>query len=469
MEIALVNTNRIRPPIAPIGLEYVAESLDADGFEVSVLDLCWCEDPKEAIREFFMESDAGLVGVTLRNTDDCGLLSRQDFLPEFSDFVREIRLYSEANIIVGGIGFSVMPLEVLRSSGADAGVFRDGELALAGIAHKIESREDWRETPGVVYLEGDDWKFDLHIDLSLENLPPMKRMWFDNPRYFREGGQAGFESRRGCSGLCTYCPEPEAKGRRIRTPLPSHVVDELECLLAQGIDHFHTCDSEFNLPPDYAEELCREMTKRGIGERSRWYAYCTPAGFTKPLAEAMRRAGCVGINFGVDHGNEGMLRRLRRGFTPEDICNAAKWCREQGIVTMFDLLLGSPGESREALEETIALMKQIEPDRVGVSVGVRIYPGTALFERFENGDIQQGLTGGPYPEKPLFYLEPSVRDSIYSLLSNRIGDDPRFLFFDPTRGDRNYNYNANERLIKAIEEGYRGAYWDILRRLDENE
>ena len=37
------------------------------------------------------------------------------------------------------------------------------------------------------------------------------------------------------------------------------------------------------------------------------------------------------------------------------------------------------------------------------------------------------------------------------------------LFYDPSRPMQNYNCNANQRLVEAIQKGYRGAFWDILR------
>ena len=49
MNIVLVNTNRIKPPIAPIGLDYVAEVLHAAGHRVKVLDLCWHLDWASAV------------------------------------------------------------------------------------------------------------------------------------------------------------------------------------------------------------------------------------------------------------------------------------------------------------------------------------------------------------------------------------------------------------------------------------
>jgi radical SAM superfamily enzyme YgiQ (UPF0313 family) len=179
----------------------------------------------------------------------------------------------------------------------------------------------------------------------------------------------------------------------------------------------------------------------------------------------MGDAGCVGVNFGADHGDPAMLRRLGRSHTPEDILNVTRWCREAGMAVMLDLLLGSPGETRESLIKTVELMQRAAPDRVGISLGIRVYPGTPLARQVALEERHPGLVGGADPFTPLFFLEPAVAPFCFSLLDDLIGDDPRFLFFDPSRPDKNYNYNANQRLCDAIAQGYRGAYWDILRKL----
>jgi hypothetical protein len=245
-------------------------------------------------------------------------------------------------------------------------------------------------------------------------------------------------------------------------------VDELERLLEQGIDHIHTCDSEFNLPEWHALQVCREIVRRGLGSKLNWYTYCAPTPFSRELAVALRAAGCAGVNFGADHGDADMLQRLGRAHSPEDIVNASQWCREAGMAVMLDLLLGAPGETRESLERTIELMDRACPDRVGISLGVRVYPGTALARQVASGERHPGLVGGPDPFTPLFFLEPAVAPFCVSLLDDLIGDDSRFLFFDPSRPNQNYNYNANQRLSDAIASGYRGAFWDILRRLDSS-
>jgi radical SAM superfamily enzyme YgiQ (UPF0313 family) len=472
MNVALINTNRIHPPIAPIGLDYVAEALHAAGHNVSLLDLCWAEDVHRAIRGFFAGASFDLVGMTLRNTDDCAFTSRASFVDPFAALAKEVRRHTDARLVLGGVGFSVMPelvlgyLEREHDLVFDAGIWGEGEYALVELLARLEQDREWRDTPGLVCRREDGvwWRSPPEVP-SLDELPPMTRRWVENARYFRWGGQAGIETKRGCSGACIYCADPLSKGARMRVRPPAAVVDELECLLAQDIDHIHTCDSEFNLPGQHVLDICAEIVRRGLESKLRWYAYCAPVPFNEEMAQAMAAAGCVGINFGADHGVAEMLRRLGRAYGPEDVVRATRLCHESGIVVMLDMLLGSPGETRESLLTAIECMQRAAPERVGISMGLRVYPGTPLEGQVAAASGSPGLSGGDEPAEPRFYLEPAVADYCFSLLDNLIGDDPRFLFFDPSKPAQNYNYNANQRLTDAIAEGYRGAYWDILRRL----
>jgi radical SAM superfamily enzyme YgiQ (UPF0313 family) len=465
MNIALINTNRIRPPIAPIGLEYVAEMLQSAGKSIDILDLCWEPNPDNAIKNFFSNKKFDLVGLTLRNTDDCAFNSRQSFTNDFANIVSKIKALTRSMIVVGGVGFSTQPEMILSACKANAGIRGDGEFIFLEFAHRIETGKDWRDLPNLVFFNGSQWVRTSSKMYPLDKLPIMRRDIFNNRRYFAEGGQAGFETKRGCTGECIYCADPVAKGKKIRLRPPAHVADEIESLVAQGIDYFHTCDSEFNLPASHAQDICKELIKRQLGKKIKWYAYCTPSRFSKDLAGLMRKAGCVGINFGVDSGDARMLKLLKRDFTPDDIVFTARACRESGIAVMFDLLLGAPGETRGSVAATIDLMKQADADRIGVSMGVRVYPATELDEWVKTGKLTRGFYGGATELDPLFFLEPEVAPFITDLISKKTEGDPRFLFFNPDNPNQNYNYNANDVLVGAIRKGARGAYWDILRRL----
>jgi radical SAM superfamily enzyme YgiQ (UPF0313 family) len=468
MRIALINSNRIFPPIGPIGLEYVAESLDRAGHTPEVLDLCWEKDIGSAVERFFDRREFELIGLTIRNTDDCAFGSKQSFLDEHRRIVDLLRKVSNAPVILGGVGFSVMPEQVLKKLEADAGVWGDGESVFPLVAECVARKQKWRSVPNLVYRDASKWARGKTLFRPLEDLPPMSRGWVDNRRYYEEGGQAGFESKRGCTGRCIYCADPVAKGTHIRVRPPAAVTFELRKLMERGILHFHTCDSEFNIPLSHSLALCEEINTQKLNDRIQWYTYCAPVPFSRRFARLLRRAGCVGINFGSDSGDDFMLKRLGRDHTSEDIAKAVRDCKEEGIAVMIDLLLGSPEESEESIKKTIELMKRIQPDCVGISTGVRVYPGTPFYKMVSHSRrLRQGIVGDSEREEPLFFVEPMVASGIFELLEKEIKGDKRFFFLNPSRPETNYNYNSNLILVQSIQKGARGAYWDILRRREE--
>ena len=471
--VLLVNPNRMRPPVAPIALDYLASSLAGSGFEVDLLDLCFCPNTEDFAREiegYFASKSAFAVAITLRNTDDTSLVTRDFFIPRLKEIIDCIRAHTSAHIILGGSGFSIMPEDILKYYDLDLGIWGEGEYSLPLLLEKMMGGEDYHGVPGLVYRVTEGFHLNAPKYIDLNSMPAPERNAVDNRRYFLEGGMGSIEAKRGCPRRCIYCADPLTKGRRVRRRSPRSVVDEIEALLQKGIDHFHFCDSEFNLPPAHAGEICREIVSRGLASRVRWYAYCSPAPFSEGLATLFRKAGCAGINFGVDSANERMLRTLERDFTVEDVARTAQLCHQQGIVFMYDLLLGGPGETRDSLGDTIEKMKWLSPFRVGASLGVRIFPGTRLAAMVRRqGPVEQNPNlRGVRDEKfftPVFYLSSALGEDALGYLAGLVAGDERFFFMSGEVADQNYNYNENDLLTNAIRDGYRGAFWDILRRL----
>jgi radical SAM superfamily enzyme YgiQ (UPF0313 family) len=462
----------MQPPVAPIALDYLASALADRGLDVDLLDLCSGDDYAAEIERYFHRKDADVVAFSIRNTDDTSLATRDFFIPLFKRMLDCLKMHSEATIVLGGSGFSIMPEAVLDHCGIDLGIWGEGEYALPLLAERITAGEDYSDVPGLIYRSGDGFQHNPPTYIDLEAAPTPQRTFVDNRRYFAEGGMGGIETKRGCPKRCVYCADPLGKGDQIRLRTTASVADEIEAMLYMGIDHLHLCDSEFNFPAEHAEAVCHEIVRRGLGSKLRWYAYCSTAPFTNELAELFKRAGCAGINFGVDSADDRMLRSLGRDFDPGDVERTAQICRDKDIVFMYDLLLGAPGETRESLRHTIETMKRLEPHRVGANLGVRLWPGTALAEAVRGQgrlDRNPGIHGTPDDDLffPVFFISPELGDDPAGYLSDVIGGDRRFLFMSGDAAGQNYNYNDNTLLANAIREGYRGAFWDILRRIDE--
>jgi tryptophan 2-C-methyltransferase len=465
MRVLLVNTNRVTPPIAPLALDYIGSALHAEGHEVRLLDLCWAVDTRTAVAEAFASSQVDVAAVTFRNTDDCYFASGCSFVPVLRQDIAAIRDNFEGPVVLGGGGFALMPIRLLEDVGAPYGVRGDGEAGLAGLLRALNGDCPFSRVPGLVYRDEGCWQLNAPAQANLTALSLAPRDVVDNRRYFAAGGQAGIETKRGCPGRCIYCADPVIKGRKVRTRPPADVVSEIRGLVERGIDHLHFCDSEFNLPEAHAADVCQAIADAGLGGRVRWYTYASPVPFSRGLAMLMKQAGCVGINFGADNGSDRMLALLGRDFRAADVGEAVRVCREVGMPVMLDLLLGAPGETWATVAETIDLMKAISPDCVGVSLGVRVYPGTLLEARLARaGDESRGLIGDLSGTEPAFYLSPELDDEPYARIRSMVAGDERF--FLPFGGDeRDYNYNDNTVLRNAIEAGARGAYWDILRKM----
>jgi radical SAM superfamily enzyme YgiQ (UPF0313 family) len=471
--ILLINPNRIQPPIAPLGLEYLAAALVDRGFAVELLDLAWEDDPLAAVKERLRQRRYGAVGISVRNTDDCSYSTQDFFLPQVKELVATVKSLTKSPVMLGGCGFSVMPEAVLSYCGADYGLAGDGEAAMAELLGALGQGRELAGIRGLVYRHGQKIIVNPLATADLARLPCLaRRDLVDNRRYFAEGGQAGLETKRGCDRKCIYCADPLAKGRKPRLRPPAHIIQEITNLLARGIDCFHLCDAEFNIPEEHAREVCREIIRAGLGEKIKWYTYASPKPFSLELALLMRRAGCIGINFGVDSGHPGVLKALGRDFGPEEIVAAVRASNQAGLACMLDLLIGGPQETPETVAETVRLVKGLEVTAVGVALGVRIYRGTGLAALVEeegfhpgNPNLKGRIEGNENCLEPVFYLSSALGPEPEALVSGLIGSDARFLLMAPAAVDQSYNYNQNLRLVEAIRRGYRGAYWHILRQI----
>ena len=477
--LTLINTNRMTPLIGPIGLDYVAGTAHRAGIDVDILDLSLTDDPGRAIKENISIRQSDLIGLSFRNADDCFWPSADWFVPGLKDIVDTLRNVTDVPIVCGGVGFSIFAKQIFEYSGLDFGIRGDGEAAIVSLLSQLQGKREFREVPGllwrqngIIHCNPPSWPDPIRLETA--------RDFIDNSTYFKQGGQCGLETKRGCNRTCIYCADPLAKGCKPRLRNPSEIADEVQSLLSQGIDVLHICDSEFNIPRRHAYTVCEEFIRRSLGEKVKWYTYMSPTPFDAGLAQIMAQAGCVGIDFTGDSACEKMLGIYRQQHHKEDLSEAVRLCRRNKMAVMVDLLLGGPGETEQSIRETIDFMKKISPDCVGATLGMRVYPDTAVgitvTKEFQTGDtagIRRKYDGELNLLKPTFYISKTLGDRPAQFVRDVIGGDERF--FEPaietdhaaSHSDEaaNYNYNENQQLTDAIRNGARGAFWDILRKL----
>ena len=462
----LINTNVARPPVNPIGLEYVGQALVEAEVPVHVLDLVFEPDWKAALERELAHDEPLAIGVSVRNTDDCCFATGKSFLPWIGEVVSELRSLTDSLIFLGGVGFSVMPESTLSFTRADAGIAGDGEEVISSLAKALAEGRDFHNLPNMVYWRKGNIIHNPLIDVDLNHLPAPRRRLFDNRKYEQLGAMVGVETKRGCAQKCIFCADPVAKGRTVRLRPPAMVTKELQDLTDQGVSWIYLCDSEFNLPITHAKEICQAIAESSLGDKVRWYCYCSPAPFDRELAQLMKLAGCRGINFGVDSLCDEQLSRLGRSHSSGDVRQLVRLLRDEGLNYMFDFMVGGPGETEATIRATIEQIKELDVPLAGIAAGTRIYPDTPLAKAIADGSIQGRL----YPEtghashQPVFYLSPFLDSDISTVINHFVAGDPRFLVLASPSEEGSYNYADDDVLGELIRQGARGAYWDILRQ-----
>ena len=225
-KVLLVNPNEMKPPVTPIGLDYIAGALELAGFQVDLIDLCFASSYKEALDAYFKDSDPLAVGVTVRNTDDCYYLSQAFIIPRIKEIVDYIKGKTHRPIILGGVGFSVMPEPILAYVGAELGIRGDGEEAFPILVTRLAAGEDFYDIPGMIFLKEGAYHSNPPDLPDLLTFPLPRRETVDNPRYFREGGMGSVETKRGCEQVEMV---EQARSKRA-TAAPSRILSPRPCL-----------------------------------------------------------------------------------------------------------------------------------------------------------------------------------------------------------------------------------------------
>jgi radical SAM superfamily enzyme YgiQ (UPF0313 family) len=142
------------------------------------------------------------------------------------------------------------------------------------------------------------------------------------------------------------------------------------------------------------------------------------------LVQEMARAGCSEVSLGFESGCENMLRNMNKGFTPADVRRTSSLLADQGIRRTGFLLLGGPGETMESAEESLAFADSLALEALKVTVGIRIYPGTALAETA----LQEGMISRDDDLLfPRFYLAARLGKQLFQLVSDWVATRPGWI------------------------------------------
>ena len=436
----------------PLGLLYLAARLEEAGHEVVLEDVQLCRSPISRIKRTLQRLNPRVVGITSFSLN----------LSVASKILKAVkRLCPDTITVWGGPHASFDDEDLLRNHPwVDAIVRGEGEETLLEMVEQVKRGGSFERLLGITWRNPDGALRRNPERAFRENLDGLPRpAWhlLKLSQYRAFGDGASVITSRGCPHRCVFCVGRKMIGAHGRFRSPTAVVDEMETLANLEFQRIRVEDDLFTFRKDRALAICREMERRGLSVR--WRAYARVDTVDAELLAWMRKTGCERILFGAESGSPDILRRVRKGITPEQTRRAVQMTREAGIGVLASFVLGLPGETPETLRQTLEFA-----DSLGVPYSLNLltpYVGTEIRERAAEWGIHilsndWHLYGQGYP----LTATSTVRPWHLSRAVNRYRRGVSQYLEDLLEGERRGTLGEEQ-----VEELARHRHWKFLRRL----
>jgi anaerobic magnesium-protoporphyrin IX monomethyl ester cyclase len=406
MRILFVQTNtyRLLNP-SPIGASLVARSLQKNGHEVRFLDLMYANDPAAAARGAAEEFKPELSCFSIRNRDNMMWAKYFDPLPIIRSIVEAVRDASSATILLGGTAFTTFPIRFLEELKADYGITGDDLAPISQFVSSLAQGKPDADTPGLVFRNASGRIVENPFTIAGYRGVPFDNFSLVDMHAYRKGyWQAAVVTRTGCPEKCMYCDTFHTFGADFILREPEEIVDEIMAFKKSGkVRSIFLIDAGFNRPLEFAKTLLELIIRRGA--HLSLNAIHDPGQADREYFNLFRRAGGLMLTLFAESLSEKVLGELRKSFGVAEILRDVNWMNEEKVGFVFMPTFGSPGETRQTVEETLNRIPSLKSPIFDFSIGWRIQPRTELRERA----IAEGLI--PADDdcwKARFYVSPDT-------------------------------------------------------------
>ena len=390
----VVSASNARSPYMPYYFLYLAGYLEKHGFVVDIID----PHNKHTSANY----DYIINAVNRRKPRYIGFAAFVTDYDEIIKLANTIKRNSNAKLVVGNAHPSISPKDFLyEGSPFDIVVRGEGELTLKQLLSEYDDAADNSHIKGIGYMAKNSIIITDNrevMDLSECGMPAYHKIdmnWYAKPsKYIIRRllvSCATIYTGRGCPFKCGFCASnavwqanDKTKTNSVVRKRPMNVViEELEILQDKyGFDFFYIMDDTFGIKEKDIYSFCEAYRKSGL--RMLWGA-TTRANCiqNERVVKAMKGAGCIQLDFGVETGSPKLLKLIHKGVTINQITRAFSLCNANGVRTFANILINLPEETEEDLVLTQELLKKIKPAYISIGV-TQPYPGTEFYRKFLN-------------------------------------------------------------------------------------
>ncbi|MFX1521050.1 MAG: B12-binding domain-containing radical SAM protein [Promethearchaeota archaeon] len=359
----------------PLGIGYIASYVRNYGYSVAIIDCTFMSEENVVAKAKNLKPE--IIGIYSMLTMKASSLSIAKQLKGSADL-----------LIAGGPLPTASPDTFLDDF--DLVVLGEGEETVLDILKSLDNGESPLKVEGVCYKDTKTGKLVLKPCRTprrdIDAYPfPARELFNHNAykEYFRKHHGYTITSMitsRGCPFNCDFCSRP-VFGTSFRSRSPANIVDEIETILPYDYDRLWFADDIFPISRKFGIAVCDEIIKRNVDMP--WECLCRADIMNKEIATKMKKAGCYRVFFGLESGNNEVLKIMNKRLTIEQARRAVKVVKSAGIKTGAFFILGYPGESNETMLDTIRFASSLPLDYLSLTIPYPI-PGTGLYEKLKD-------------------------------------------------------------------------------------
>ncbi len=376
-------------PYPPLGTLYAASYLRDQGYAVAVFDAMLAQSEEEWTRAL----DQHAPRIAILYEDSFNYLSKMCLLRMREAAFTMLRAAKSRGCITIVSGSDATDhLAAYFDAGADYIIIGEGEVTLGELLDALtRTRRDLITIRGLAWREANDVimrtpprEFIRELDAlpfpawDLINVAHYRALWRVRHGYF----SMNLVTTRGCPYHCNWCAKP-IYGQRYNVRTPENVVAEMKMLKEKlQPDHLEFADDIFGLKPGWIERFADLVIEQNV--RLPFKCLMRADLVNDKTVAALRRAGCRTIWMGAESGSQKILDAMDKGTRVEQIYAATERLHRAGIQVGFFLQFGYLGEDRADIEKTLQMIRDCQPDDIGISVSYPL-PGTKFYERVKQG------------------------------------------------------------------------------------
>lgn len=340
------------PPFPPLDIPYLGAFLLEQGLEVEVIEAGALQLSTDAVVDRLRQNAGGASALVLVRTS----LPTVDWDLEFCRALKARG--AAATVALFGPAVPSLVPRVSQEAALDFIVLGEPDVTVA----ELMAGEPLEAIAGLMYRAGGAWRRngERTFERNLDALPfprwdllPVDR--YVIPRSSTSGRRRFLPmlTSRGCPYGCSYCPYPVGQGLKWRYRSPQNVVDEMEHLVTVfEVEHILFRDPMFSLQQKRVVAICEEILRRGL--RVQWKCETRVDCLDEATIAIMGRAGCTGINFGVESTDPEIQKGVhRKPILMREFVEKVGLCRRSGISTFAFFVVGLPGDTVDTILNSI--------------------------------------------------------------------------------------------------------------------